>query len=176
MYHGKASTYNHGCRCERCRQAHSNYKSDYLRRKRTGTDDQLVSAALVREVLLNMRRRGVTYQCIHRITGISHVSINRIVHCRQRRVHTKMEREILQVEAMRLHLGATPRKDFLPGDELEYMLTELQQMGYSRAELRRMLRATGPDMDLRPRPWIMRRTYNRFLPLYRRLTESCEVR
>jgi hypothetical protein len=95
--HGERLRYIHGCRCDQCRKANSQYESDRQKARKAGDWNGVVSARRARSHLRALARKGVGRRSVGAATDISDSILHAIAKGRRPRIRARTERLILAV-------------------------------------------------------------------------------
>lgn len=157
MIHGHHTTYSlQKCRCEPCRQAHATYARERMRAKAAGRPYTTSSARARRHVKI-LLAAGFRQVEIERATGVSHPSLNNILHNPEKKIHRATEEAILGTSQGDVYDHCREVPTTVP----TRMVRALTRLGWGPGEIARM--ATVSVMTVRtirdnPRPRIQRET------------------
>lgn len=168
MIHGHHTTYSlQKCRCEPCRQAHATYTRERMRAKAAGRP-YTTSSARARQHVKILLEAGFRQVEIERATGVSHPSLNNILHNPEKKIHRTTEEAILSTSQGDVYDHCREVPTTVPSR----MLRQLAAMGWTHRDIARVAGVGKETVRMtrdRPRPRMHRSTAELIEVAYDRL-------
>lgn len=142
MPHGNRAKYSHGCRCQPCRTANTEYEKLRNYKRQTGDWNGLVSARRARFHLRKLSDAGVGRRSVRDCARVSETVLQAIRTGRKTKIRARTSRSILAITPEHALPGAR-----IDATETKKRIAWLLQEGFTRSEIARRMGMRTPKLQ-----------------------------